>query len=176
MARRFAPKFSAWRALTDDRPDGKSCSSYLNLSCPARRNHGIAPELFDGLRNQEICGERPKSAALFQRARKSLLGGVPMNWMARWAGTIPRFAAEAHGTEVVDVDGHRYVDFCLGDTGAMTGHAPASTVAAAQQQLTRGITLMLPNEDAGYQHTQRKFISLDSSLPVWLDGSTCRCG
>jgi hypothetical protein len=26
--------------------------------------------------------ERPKSAALFSRARKSLLGGVPMNWIS----------------------------------------------------------------------------------------------
>ena len=113
---------------------------------------------------KKFIEERPKSAALFERARKSLLGGVPMNWMAKWAGAFPPFVAEAHGAEVVDVDGHRYVDFCLGDTGAMTGHSPASTVAAAQQQLARGITLMLPNEDAicvGEQ-LQKRF-----GLPCW---------
>lgn len=113
---------------------------------------------------KKFVDERPKSAALFERARASLLGGVPMNWMAKWAGAFPPFVAEAHGAEVVDVDGHRYVDFCLGDTGAMTGHSPAAAVAAAQQQLARGITLMLPNEDAIYvgEELQRRF-----GLPSW---------
>src|ERR1700687_5701905 len=92
--------------------------------------------------------ERPKSKALFDRARKSLLGGVPMNWMAKWAGAFPPFVREAHGAEFFDVDGHRYVDLCLGDPGASTGHSPAATVAAVQQQVARGITLMLPSEDS----------------------------
>jgi glutamate-1-semialdehyde 2,1-aminomutase len=113
---------------------------------------------------KKFVDERPQSAALFERARRSLLGGVPMNWMAKWAGAFPPFVAEAHGAEVVDVDGRRYVDFCLGDTGAMTGHSPASTVAAAQQQLARGITFMLPNEDAicVAEELQRRF-----GLPCW---------
>jgi glutamate-1-semialdehyde 2,1-aminomutase len=113
---------------------------------------------------RKFVTDRPKSAALFQRARKSLLGGVPMNWMAKWAGAFPPFVAEAVGAEVVDVDGHRYVDFCLGDTGAMIGHSPAATVLAAQKQLARGITLMLPGEDAVYvgEELQRRF-----GLPRW---------
>src|SRR5438309_3442315 len=78
---------------------------------------------------------RPKSKALFERARKSLLGGVPMNWMAKWAGAFPPFVREAHGAEFVDVDGRHYIDFCLGDTGAMTGHSPGATVSAVQQQV-----------------------------------------
>ena len=78
---------------------------------------------------QKFISERPKSEALFERARKSLLGGVPMNWMVKWAGAFPPFVREAHGAEFFDVDGHRYVDFCLGDTGAMTGHSPPATVA-----------------------------------------------
>src|SRR5260221_12233632 len=97
---------------------------------------------------KKFVDERPKSAALFERARKSLLGGVPMNWMAKWAGAFPPFVREARGAEFFDVDGHRYVDFCLGDTGAMTGHSPSATVRAVEQQARRGITLMLPSEDA----------------------------
>jgi glutamate-1-semialdehyde 2,1-aminomutase len=97
---------------------------------------------------QKFAADRPKSAALFERARKSLLGGVPMNWMAKWAGAFPPFVREARGAEFFDVDGHRYVDFCLGDTGAMTGHSPSATVSAVEQQARRGITLMLPSEDA----------------------------
>src|SRR5579864_6967508 len=113
---------------------------------------------------KRFIDERPKSKALFERARKSLLGGVPMNWMAKWAGAFPPFVAEAHGAEFVDVDGHRYFDLCLGDTGAMTDHSPAATVAAVQQQVARGITLMLPNEDAVWvgEELQRRF-----GLPYW---------
>src|SRR6266446_3677062 len=113
---------------------------------------------------KKFIDERPKSKALFERARKSLLGGVPMNWMAKWAGAFPPFVREAHGAEFFDVDGHRYIDFCLGDTGAMTGHSPSATVSAVQQQLARGITLMLPSEDAVWvgEELQRRF-----RLPYW---------
>jgi glutamate-1-semialdehyde 2,1-aminomutase len=113
---------------------------------------------------QKFITERPKSKTLFERARKSLLGGVPMNWMVKWAGAFPPFVREAHGAEFVDVDGHRYVDLCLGDTGAMTGHSPAATVSAVQQQVARGITLMLPGEDSVWvgEELQRRF-----GLPFW---------
>src|SRR5580700_6333392 len=97
---------------------------------------------------KKFVDERPKSKALFERARKSLLAGVPMNWMVKWAGAFPPFVREAQGAHFFDVDGHRYVDFCLGDTGAMTGHGPFATVKAAEEQMRRGITLMLPGEDA----------------------------
>ena len=116
------------------------------------------------LETRKFIQEHPKSAALFERASKSLLGGVPMNWMSKWAGAFPPFVSEARGAEVWDVDGHRYIDFCLGDTGAMTGHSPAATVRAAQQQLERGITLMLPGEDAIWvaEELQQRF-----RLPYW---------
>ena len=108
---------------------------------------------------KKFVDERPKSKALFDRASKSLLGGVPMNWMSKWAGAFPPFVREAHGAEFFDVDGHRYVDLCLGDTGAMTGHSPPETVLGAQQQLARGITLMLPGEDAVWvgEELQKRF-------------------
>ncbi len=112
----------------------------------------------------KFVADRPKSAALFERARKSLLGGVPMNWMARWAGAFPPFVREARGAEFFDVDGHRYIDLCLGDTGAMTGHSPSATVSAVEQQARRGITLMLPSEDAIVvgEELQKRF-----GLPYW---------
>ncbi len=97
---------------------------------------------------QRFTRERPKSHALFQRAQRSLLGGVPMNWMSKWPGAFPVFVERARGAHFADVDGHDYVDLCLGDTGAMTGHSPPALVEAAQQQLQRGITLMLPSENA----------------------------
>src|SRR5437660_1932169 len=113
---------------------------------------------------RRFVDERPKSKALFERARKSLLGGVPMNWMVKWAGAFPPFVREAQGAHFYDVDGHRYVDFCLGDTGAMTGHSPAATVKAVEEQSKRGFTLMLPSEDAIFvaEELQRRF-----QLPYW---------
>jgi glutamate-1-semialdehyde 2,1-aminomutase len=90
----------------------------------------------------------PRSRALFERAKASMLDGVPMNWMVRWAGPFPLFVESASGARFTDVDGHEYVDFCLGDTGAMAGHGASPTIAAVERQLRRGITHMLPTEDA----------------------------
>ena len=105
-----------------------------------------------------------KSYELYQRARKSLHGGVPMLWMIRWAGKFPIFAKEAKGAHFTDVDGNDYIDFCLGDTGAMTGHAPEATVRAIHEQMQRGFTLMLPFEDVIWvgEELQRRF-----GLPYW---------
>jgi glutamate-1-semialdehyde 2,1-aminomutase len=97
---------------------------------------------------KRFVDERPKSKAIYERGKKSLLSGVPMNWMVKWAGAFPPVVREAQGAHFYDVDGHRYVDFCLGDTGAMTGHSPFATAKAIEDQVKRGITLMLPSEDA----------------------------
>jgi glutamate-1-semialdehyde 2,1-aminomutase len=71
-----------------------------------------------------------------------------MSWMVRWAGAHPIFVERAEGARFTDVDGNEYVDLCLGDTGAMTGHAPRAAVEAIRAQLDRGLTFMLPTEDA----------------------------
>jgi glutamate-1-semialdehyde 2,1-aminomutase len=97
---------------------------------------------------EAFAAARPISRALFERAGGSLLGGVPMPWMMLWAGGFPVFTPGASGARIVDVDGHEYVDLCLGDTGAMPGHGPPAVVEAVRAQLGRGITTMLPTEDA----------------------------
>ncbi len=109
--------------------------------------------LLDRLTAAEIARfaeAHPKSAALHARAGESLLEGVPMPWMVKWAGPFPPYVESASGAHVRCVDGHEYVDLCLGDTGAMAGHGPAPTVAAVERQLRRGITHMLPTEDAAW--------------------------
>lgn len=113
---------------------------------------------------QKFHAEHPKSYELYQRARKSLQGGVPMLWMIRWAGSFPVFVKEARGAHFTDVDGRDYIDFCLGDTGAMTGHGPAATLKAIAEQAAKGITLMLPYEDviSVGEELQRRF-----GLPLW---------
>ena len=113
---------------------------------------------------RDFARSHPKSAALFRRAKKSLLGGVPMNWMTKWPGGFPLFVTEAKGARFRDVDGRDYVDLCLGDTGAMTGHSPAAAVKAAGARLKRGVTAMLPTEDALFvgEELRRRI-----GLPAW---------
>lgn len=108
--------------------------------------------------------EHPGSQRLFERGEKALLGGVPMPWMTEWASPFPVFAADAEGARFEDVDGNEYVDLCLGDTGAMTGHSPEPTVKAVADRAARGITLMLPTEDASWVAAElgRRF-----GLPRW---------
>ena len=111
-----------------------------------------------------FVADHPRSGALHARATRSLLAGVPMNWMVKWAGPYPLFVEQARGAHFTCVDGHEYVDFCLGDTGAMAGHGPEPTIAAVERQLRRGITHMLPTEDAIAvgEELQRRF-----GLPYW---------
>ena len=91
----------------------------------------------------------PGSLAQFTAAGH-LFTGVPMTWMANWAGAFPLALAGARGARVTDVDGHTYVDFALGDTGAMAGHSPAPVTEAVRRRIETlgGITAMLPSEDA----------------------------
>ena len=111
-----------------------------------------------------FADEHPRSRALFERAKAHLHDGVPMSWMIRWAGAFPLFVDRAKGARFTDVDGKEYVDFCLGDTGAMTGHAPDAALRAIKAQLDRGITFMLPTEDAlaVSDELARRF-----GLPAW---------
>jgi glutamate-1-semialdehyde 2,1-aminomutase len=109
--------------------------------------------------------ERPRSRELFARAGNSLVGGVPMSWMRIWTGGFPVFVASAEGVHVTDVDGHRYLDLCLGDTGGLCGHAHPQIVDAITAQMRdRGTTTMLPTEDCIWvgEELQRRF-----GLPFW---------
>lgn len=90
----------------------------------------------------------PESKLRHQKAMGPMMNGVPMSWMAKWPGPYPVYVSAAKGAHFQDVDGNDYVDFCLGDTGAMVGHSPDASVAAIKRQLDKGITFMLPTDDA----------------------------
>jgi glutamate-1-semialdehyde 2,1-aminomutase len=113
---------------------------------------------------RRFIAEHPRSKALFEEAKASLLEGVPMNWMIRWAGDFPVFVRDGSGARFTDVDGREYIDFCLGDTGAMTGHAPKESIETIVDRLRRGTTFMLPTEDSIWvgRQLQRCF-----GLPYW---------
>ncbi len=99
---------------------------------------------------QRFVDLHPRSAALAADRASSLLGGVPMAWMTRWPGSFPIVVDQAEGARFTDVDGIEYVDWCLGDTGAMTGHALAPVADAVATQARRGSTTMLPSADAAW--------------------------
>ena len=106
----------------------------------------------------------PRSAVLAEQARGPLLAGVPMPWMTRWPGRFPLFFDSASGARLTDVDGVEYVDLCLGDTGAMTGHALPQVAEAVAERARTGITTMLPSADAVWvgEELARRF-----GLPSW---------
>lgn len=107
----------------------------------------------------------PKSAAEFQRANH-LFGRVPMTWMNKWSGGFPMYLESAKGNAICDIDGNEYVDFALGDTGAMAGHSPRETVDAIRARIDTlgGITTMLPTAEAEWvgAELQRRF-----GMPLW---------
>ena len=113
---------------------------------------------------QRFRQEHPRSRELAVRAWEALLAGVPMHWMTKWPGGFPVFVAEASGARFTDVDGIEYVDLCLGDTGAMSGHSPEPTRRAIATQIAKGLTTMLPTEDALWcaAELRRRF-----GLPYW---------
>jgi len=113
---------------------------------------------------RRFVAARPRSAALHAQARRNMPGGVPMSWMVKWPGPYPVYVESAQGAHFTCVDGIDHVDLCLGDTGAMSGHSPAATVAAVRNQVGRGITAMLPTADAPIAAAElaRRF-----GLPQW---------
>ena len=126
-------------------------------------NHARLDELMRREKGTLVTAH-PRCRALFQRARGSLYGGVPMNWMSKWPGAFPVYVDEASGARFRCPDGVELVDLCLGDTGAMTGHAPPATLRVIAEQSARGLTLMLPTEDGIWvgEELTRRF-----GLPYW---------
>ncbi len=137
-------------------------SSLTSMSSSA-----ISPDRIAQLTARErarFAAARPHSAALAARNAEHLLFGVPLHWMSDWGTPFALHVAEARGAQLTDVDGHRLVDFCLGDTGAMFGHSPAPVVAALQAQAARGLTAMLASEDAA---AVGELLAARFGLPRW---------
>ena len=114
--------------------------------------------------DQRFLEAHKKSGELFAKAKDSMPNGVPMSWMSKWPGAYPIFVEEAKGAGFVDVDGNTYIDFCLGDTGSMTGHSPEATVSAIREQVGRGLSAMLPTKDAADVSTE---LAKRFGVPLW---------
>ncbi|MEZ5803316.1 MAG: aspartate aminotransferase family protein [Rhizobiaceae bacterium] len=112
---------------------------------------------------------RPKSGAAIGKGAAGYLGGVPMHWMTDWPTPFPIVVDRAKGATIVDIDGNRLDDFCLGDTGSMFGHSPAPVARALRRQAGRGLTYMLPSEDA---LAVGKLLTATFGLPYWQIATT----
>jgi glutamate-1-semialdehyde 2,1-aminomutase len=116
------------------------------------------------IEDERFLALHPKSGELFKQGQVNMPGGVPMSWMAKWPGAYPIFIDHAKGARFTDVDGNTFIDFCLGDTGSMTGHSPDATVAAIREQAGKGITAMLPTQDAAIVSAE---LAGRFGLPLW---------
>jgi glutamate-1-semialdehyde 2,1-aminomutase len=103
--------------------------------------------VFEQEQRRYIAGH-PRSLARIGQGIAGFYDGVPMHWMRDWSMPFPFLVESAHGATLRDIDGHEYADFCLGDTGSMFGHSPAPVAEAVARQASRGLTYMLPTEDA----------------------------
>jgi glutamate-1-semialdehyde 2,1-aminomutase len=115
----------------------------------------FAAQRLDDLIKRErgrYANQHPASLRAFGAAGEHLLGGVPMTWMRAWPGGFPPYLATARGARLTDLDGNQFIDFCLGDTGAMAGHSPSAVTDAVSRRFGElgGATTMLPTVDAAW--------------------------
>ena len=133
----------------------------------ARSGVGVNLQRVDALLRRErerYAASHPRSAELHRRGRQAFLYGTPLHWMQLWPGDFPVYMADASGARLRDVDGHEYVDLCLGDSGSMFGHSHPAIAQAIAAQATKGVTAMLPSETGLWiaEELQRRF-----GLPYW---------
>ncbi len=144
--------------------DGNSTSAPAH-DRPGRKGlDWVRAQQFVARERERYVEENPRSAALAGQARQHLLFGVPLHWMNDWGTPFPLHVDHARGAKVVDVDGCERIDFCLGDTGAMFGHAPQPVADALQRQASRGYTAMLATADAS---EVARMLSERFGLPYW---------
>jgi glutamate-1-semialdehyde 2,1-aminomutase len=98
--------------------------------------------------NALFAQRNSRSKQLSEQAARNWLRGVPMHWMVDWGTPFPLFVDFARGVELTSADNDLYVDFCLGDTGAMFGHSPPAIAETLAQESANGITTMLPSTNA----------------------------
>ena len=112
---------------------------------------GVRRDRVDALRAREakrFAHCRPNAKTALERGAGAFLDGVPLHWMKDWPMPHLPVITKAKGARIRDVDGYEIDDFCLGDTGSMFGHSPKPVADAIRAQARRGLTYMLPSEEA----------------------------
>ena len=110
----------------------------------------------------ETAGSRTNTRAppsFTRRALESLLEGVPMPWMVKWAGPFPPYVESASGATSAASTGTTTWTSASVTPGPWPATAPLPTIAAVERQMRLGITHMLPTEDAAWvgEELSRRF-------------------
>jgi glutamate-1-semialdehyde 2,1-aminomutase len=127
------------------------CASGMNSSIPNEITGGVARSRISALSAQEriaFAAAHQVSRAALERGAGNFLNGVPLHWMSDWSMPFPMLVEKARGAKLTDIDGVKFDDFCLGDTGSMFGHSPKPVAKAIRRQAANGLTYMLPTPDA----------------------------
>jgi glutamate-1-semialdehyde 2,1-aminomutase len=108
----------------------------------------INPERVEELTRRELATLNARtqgSAAMYERARNSLSGGVASSYQLRdpW----PIYLASGEGATVTDVDGNRYWDFHNGFGSMVQGHAHPAIVEAVRERVALGTHFAAVTED-----------------------------
>jgi glutamate-1-semialdehyde 2,1-aminomutase len=125
---------------------------------------GLLARLDELIAEQErrFLARQPRSRALLERARRSLVGGVTSNWQIARPQAV--WISHGRGSKIVDVDGTEYVDLHGGYGAMAVGHAHPSVVAAVSERVAKGTHFAQPTEDAIVvaEELSRRF-----GLPQW---------
>ena len=90
---------------------------------------------------------RPKSAAAFERAQQVIPGGVNSPVRAlRSVGTTPLFVSQAQGAYINDIDGNKFIDFCMSWGVFILGHNNQIVSQVAANAIMRGSSYGIPTE------------------------------
>jgi glutamate-1-semialdehyde 2,1-aminomutase len=79
-----------------------------------------------------------KSKALYERAKKTIPGGIHSNVRANWTPT-PLFYAHGEAAHLWDADGNEYIDYVLARGPLLLGHSPKPVLDAVKKQLDIGL-------------------------------------
>src|SRR6202046_2740839 len=101
--------------------------------------HVMASGTMKDPQNSNSGNSRPRSMEIFERGKKTLVGGVDSPVRAfRAVGGTPLVIDHAQGTKLYDVDGREYLDYVCSWGALILGHAHPDVVAAVSEQAGRG--------------------------------------
>lgn len=88
-----------------------------------------------------------KSKKLFQDSTKVIPGGVNSPVRAfRAVGSNPIFIDKAKGAYLYDVDGNKYIDYCLSWGPMILGHAYSEVLRSVRKVMAKGTSFGIPTE------------------------------
>jgi glutamate-1-semialdehyde 2,1-aminomutase len=104
----------------------------------------------------------PASERAMARAERVLPLGVASSF--QHYEPHPLVMRSASGSQMEDLDGHRYIDFTMGYGSLLSGHAHPLLRRAVEEQLARGTLFVSPSEDNA---VVAELLAARFSLPQW---------